>query len=535
MSKRKGRRQPLTSEIKSVLRAPPDGELEPSQPAEDAAAVHEPVPDAEEAVSGEIPTSVDADASDAPASRSTGDAGDGNSSPSGDPAQVATPRRRARRSRAVQVETETRVDANGDVAAAEVTPEEPEPEPTVEATEDEFVAAARAARAEHDDDDGEDSVTGERFAEPISLDDAGDDTEGFLRGLVEALLFTSQKPIDIKDLARSAGIDKPRARELIEQLQKSYEGRGLCIEEIAGGFVMRSSPRYAPYIHKILALKPVRLSRAQLETLAIVAYRQPVTKPEVDDIRGVDSGQVIKGLLERGLLKMLGKKDEPGHPTLYGTTNEFLELLNLQSLKDLPTLREYTELSEESQRKFMEATGETAPSDTLTFERPAATSMGGEVEAEPAPAAEGEDLSRDERALGGQPRLDDDASHESQANGDGSGRSQSDVVAIDDADLGDPEDIVGQADADDDDADDDADDDDADDDDDDADDDDDDADDDDDSDDDDDDDDDVDELARTEEPDVDDVGLEEGAVGEAPGDVEDEEPAPLADPDEDER
>ena len=85
-----------------------------------------------------------------------------------------------------------------------------------------------------------------------------------MRGLVEALLFTSQKPIDIKDLARSAGIDKPRARELIEQLQKSYEGRGLCIEEIAGGFVMRSSPRYAPYIHKILALKPVRLSRSRL-------------------------------------------------------------------------------------------------------------------------------------------------------------------------------------------------------------------------------------------------------------------------------
>jgi segregation and condensation protein B len=191
-----------------------------------------------------------------------------------------------------------------------------------------------------------------------------------LRGLVEALLFTSQKPVDLKDLARSAGIDKPRARELVEQLQRSYDGRGLCIEEIAGGFVMRSAPRYAPYIQKILALRPVRLSRAQLETLAIVAYRQPVTKPEVDDIRGVDSGQVIKGLLERALLKMLGKKDEPGRPTLYGTTTDFLELLNLQSLKDLPTLREYTELSEESQRKFLDETGEAAPSEPMTFERP---------------------------------------------------------------------------------------------------------------------------------------------------------------------
>jgi segregation and condensation protein B len=231
-------------------------------------------------------------------------------------------------------------------------------------------------RGEDSDDDEEDDGGERPSLPPFPIDADGDDTENFLRGLVEALLFTSQKPLDLKDIARSAGVDRPRAKELVEQLVQIYEGRGLCIEEVAGGFVMRSSARYAPYIQKILALRPVRLSRAQLETLAIVAYRQPVTKPEVDDIRGVDSGQVIKGLLERSLLKMLGKKDEPGRPTLYGTTNDFLELLNLQSLKDLPTLREYTELSEESQRKFLEETGEAVPNDTMSFERP--TSHGGD-------------------------------------------------------------------------------------------------------------------------------------------------------------
>jgi segregation and condensation protein B len=198
----------------------------------------------------------------------------------------------------------------------------------------------------------------------VAIDgDQPDDMEAFLCGLIEALLFTSQKPLLLKDLARSAGIDRPRARELVERLMRNYAPRGINIDEVAGGYVLRSSPRYAPQIQKFLSLRPVRLSRAQLETLAIVAYRQPVTKPEVDDIRGVDSGQVLKGLVERDLLKTLGKKDEPGRPMLYGTTNDFLELLNLRSLGELPTLREYTELSDESKRKFAEETGEEAPNE----------------------------------------------------------------------------------------------------------------------------------------------------------------------------
>jgi segregation and condensation protein B len=439
MSKRKGRR--LTSEIKSVMRAPPEaeGELEPARESLDAR------DDALPSGSGEASAETAGDSETRGANARAGAPSDG---PRGaEPASEVT----APASAAELVEHETAPDEPADaLGRADAFVEEPE-----SPAASELHAAVPEDEPDLVGDDSDEAEGGAaRFAEPISFDDAGDDTEGFLRGLVEALLFTSQKPIDVKDLARSAGIDKPRARELIEQLRASYDGRGLCIEEVAGGFVMRSSPRYAPYIHKILALKPVRLSRAQLETLAIVAYRQPVTKPEVDDIRGVDSGQVIKGLLERSLLKMLGKKDEPGHPTLYGTTNEFLELLNLQSLKDLPTLREYTELSEESQRKFQEATGDAAPSEAITFERPpAAPSTSPEDdEAEDGPGQPRAPEISTDAGLAGEGELDGtELSAESlDAAADdvyrkAAGRTHSDVVAVDAAELGEPEGVGGDA------------------------------------------------------------------------------------------
>ncbi len=99
--------------------------------------------------------------------------------------------------------------------------------------------------------------------------------------------------------------------------------------------------------------KPVKLTRAQIETLSIVAYRQPITRPEIDDVRGVDSGSALKVLLERNLVRMIGRKDEPGRPLLYGTTTGFLEFFGLRSLRELPALREYTELSPESQATLL--------------------------------------------------------------------------------------------------------------------------------------------------------------------------------------
>jgi segregation and condensation protein B len=373
MSKRKGRKPARSSEIKSVLRAPPEGENELEA-------------EAAEAESDTLPLDVLAEVIE-PEGAVEGEPDESAAESEPAPPVESAPAPRARRLRAVRADDTESPDGMLGGAADGLGPDGEAGE-SVRADADGDGDAAETS----DDAASDDAASDAEPFPPFPIDAEGDDTEGFLRGLIEALLFTSQKPLDLKDLARSAGIDKPRAKELIEQLMASYEGRGLCVEQVAGGFVMRSAPRYAPYIQKILALRPVRLSRAQLETLAIVAYRQPVTKPEVDDIRGVDSGQVIKGLLERSLLKMLGKKDEPGRPTLYGTTNDFLELLNLQSLKDLPTLREYTELSEESQRKFQEETGETPPSAALSFERPATEAAEGNgSDAEPEqPGAEAE-------------------------------------------------------------------------------------------------------------------------------------------------
>jgi segregation and condensation protein B len=133
------------------------------------------------------------------------------------------------------------------------------------------------------------------------------------------------------------------------------------------------------------------MTRAQLETLAIIAYRQPLTRPEVDEVRGVDSGPVMKMLLERDLIKILGKKDEPGRPLLYGTTHNFLEFFGLKALKDLPSLREFTELNDDSRRVFDREMADSpdAPADPNLATLAAAASAAGSAErAEPSPEAD---------------------------------------------------------------------------------------------------------------------------------------------------
>ncbi len=181
-----------------------------------------------------------------------------------------------------------------------------------------------------------------------------------LRGLVEALVFASDSPITLAELAKLASAQQKQVRAHLAELKVDYEPRGIHLDEVAGGWVFRTSPEYAPFVRDLTKQKPVRLTRAQVETLAIIAYRQPITRPEVDDVRGVDSGPVVKLLLERDLVRILGKRDEPGRPLIYGTTVQFLEFFGLKSLKDLPTLREFTELSEESREAFEEELGEPA-------------------------------------------------------------------------------------------------------------------------------------------------------------------------------
>ncbi len=139
---------------------------------------------------------------------------------------------------------------------------------------------------------------------------------------------------------------------------EDYADRGINLVEVNSGFQFRSSTTYAPFVRDFVARKPVRLSRPQLETLAIVAYRQPVTRPEIDDIRGVDSGSALRILSERGLLKVLGRKEEPGRPLLYGTSPFFLEFFGMKALTELPTLQEFSELSDESRGIFEKRIGE---------------------------------------------------------------------------------------------------------------------------------------------------------------------------------
>jgi segregation and condensation protein B len=209
---------------------------------------------------------------------------------------------------------------------------------------------------------------------------------------------------------------------------------------VSGGYVLRSNPAYGAFVQKALAMRPVKLSRAQLETLAIIAYRQPITRPEIDDIRGVDSGQVLKGLADRDLIKMLGKKDEAGRPMLYGTTQTFLELFSLDSLKGLPNLREFTELSEDSREKFAEVTGETIPGPSVASDETGSAGEGTGVSEDGASSTgsspnEGElDTDLTEGVVPGS-NIDDGSVQgaDSEAAGDGEAPSQGAFLAEDDS------------------------------------------------------------------------------------------------------
>jgi segregation and condensation protein B len=187
-------------------------------------------------------------------------------------------------------------------------------------------------------------------------------SESDLDAIVEALLFVADKPLKPGDLADRAHCAPEALRESILRLQEVYASRGIRLVAVAGGFAFRTAPEVAEYVREATAQRPVKLTRAQLETLAILAYRQPMTRPEIDEVRGVDSGPVLKLLLERHLVRILGKKEEPGRPLLYGTTPTFLELFGLRSIRDLPTLREFTELTEESRRTMeRKLAGDDAP------------------------------------------------------------------------------------------------------------------------------------------------------------------------------
>lgn len=167
-----------------------------------------------------------------------------------------------------------------------------------------------------------------------------------VKPVVEALLFASDGPLSLGRLKALLDADPEAIREAIDLLNREYweTGRSFLIVEVAGGFQMATRSQFAPWVRKLSGRSEARLSKAALEVLAIIAYRQPVTRQEVEAIRGVSSGGVLAGLLQRGLIRITGRSDAPGRPLLYGTTRKFLQTFGLRSLEELPKPEEIEEM-----------------------------------------------------------------------------------------------------------------------------------------------------------------------------------------------
>jgi len=167
------------------------------------------------------------------------------------------------------------------------------------------------------------------------------------RSILEALLFVAEEPLHLAKLQEVLGDADPTTteaslRDLVRRLEE--EGCGLMVQEVAGGFRLTTRPEAHPWIQRLQQVKPAKLSRAALETLAIIAYKQPITRAEIEAIRGVAADGVMRTLLERGLIRILGRKTEAGRPILYGTSTSFLEHFGFRDLGELPSLREIDEL-----------------------------------------------------------------------------------------------------------------------------------------------------------------------------------------------
>jgi segregation and condensation protein B len=165
------------------------------------------------------------------------------------------------------------------------------------------------------------------------------------KSLLEALLFISGEPITLAALKGSAELPEAEIKQLLDELAAEYREKdgGVLIIEIANGYQMVTNPAYAQWVKKFKSTGSTnKLSLPALETLAIIAYNQPMIKAEVEQIRGVNSDGVIKTLLDKRLIKIMGRKEVPGKPLLYGTTREFLQYFGLKDLTELPTIKELT-------------------------------------------------------------------------------------------------------------------------------------------------------------------------------------------------
>ncbi len=164
-----------------------------------------------------------------------------------------------------------------------------------------------------------------------------------IKPILETLVFISGTPIRLETLIEILPeFDRETILKGIAEIQSDLAGeeKGVELVEVAGGYQFRTKPRWGEWVNRLKRVKAVKLSRSALETLAIIAYRPPIIRPEIEQIRGADSGWVLRTLMEKGLVKLMGRKDLPGRPMIYGTTKTFLETFSLNTISDLPSLRE---------------------------------------------------------------------------------------------------------------------------------------------------------------------------------------------------
>lgn len=177
------------------------------------------------------------------------------------------------------------------------------------------------------------------------------DTEK-LKNILEAALLAAGRPLTLDALEKlfdqdQDGVGREAIRHCLRVLEEEYRGRGLELSEVASGFRLQVRAQYGPWVCRLWEEKPPRYSRALLETLALIVYRQPITRAEIEEIRGVGvSSAIVKTLLERGWIRVLGHKEVPGRPALYGSTQTFLDYFDLKSLDELPNLAELKDLDE---------------------------------------------------------------------------------------------------------------------------------------------------------------------------------------------
>lgn len=175
--------------------------------------------------------------------------------------------------------------------------------------------------------------------------------------LVEALVFAHGEPLSLETLSEVTRLNEIEVREAIVQIRSQLTERGSALEllEVGGKFQFRTRPEFSAFVRELKAGRPRRLSGPALETLAVVAYRQPIVRSDIEKIRGVDVTPTIKTLLERKLVRIVGHQETVGQPALYGTTDDFLKVFGLSSLSQLPTLRDLKELDSAASEEPEEA------------------------------------------------------------------------------------------------------------------------------------------------------------------------------------